>query len=170
MKNQNLLTKIFALIAMLSGAIWLGAYAVRMMVSYQLFDIDMNLMGFVNDNNLEGILIAISPAINTTFILYITFIIAFTLFLFTSVLKFKENGWLFIITIVVYVTLPFEVYLMITDVSIIKELNYSEVINSQYAVSLIRERFITLSSFPIIIFLSYCSIIYFLIFKPFKLD
>ena len=170
MKNQNLLTKIFALIAMLSGAIWLGAYAVRMMVSYQLFDIDMNLMGFVNDNNLEGILIAISPAINTTFILYITFIIAFTLFLFTSVLKFKENGWLFIITIIVYVTLPFEVYLMITDVSIIKELNYSEVINSQYAVSLIRERFITLSSFPIIIFLSYCSIIYFLIFKPFKLD
>src|SRR3972149_7728684 len=170
MKNQNLLTKIYALIAMLSGAIWLGAYAVRMMVSYQLFDIDMNLMGFVNDNNLEGILIAISPAINATFILYITFIIAFTLFLFTSVLKFKENGWLFIITIIVYVTLPFEVYLMITDVSIIKELNYSEVINSQYAVSLIRERFITLSSFPIIIFLSYCSIIYFLIFKPFKLD
>jgi hypothetical protein len=167
MKNQNLITKISAYIAMLVGSIWLGAYATRMMISYQLFDVDMNLMNYLNEQNLEGILITIIPAINTTFILYIVFIISFTVFLISSRFKLKNNGWLFIISVVIYLTLPFEAYLMTIDYKIFLALNCSDVINSEYVIELIRNRFTSLSSFPIIIFLSYCSLIYFLLFKPF---
>ena len=141
-----------------------------MIISYQLFDIDMKIASYINDNNLEGILKIISPSINTTFILFVIFILAFTIFLFTSDMKLKENGWMFIIAVIIYTTLPFEGYLMIIDFKIISALSLSDIINSDYVISLIRERFTSLGSFPIIILLSYCSLIYFLIFKPFTLQ
>ncbi len=167
MKEQNLLNKIFAFLAVLSGAIWLGSYAERMIISYQLFDIDMNIMPYVNQQNLSGILVTIIPAVYTTFILYIFFILVFTIFLFTSKISLRENGWLFIIAVIVYLTLPFEAYLLTIDYKIISAFSFSDVIDAEYIVSLIKDRFTTLSSFPIIIFLSYCSLIYFLLFKPF---
>ncbi len=167
MNGQNLLNKIFAFLAVLSGSIWLGAYAERMIISYQLFDIDMNMMPYLNQQNLSGILVTISPAVNTTFILYLFFIFAFTIFLFSSKISLRENGWLFIIAVIVYSTLPFEAYLLTIDYKIISALNFSDVIDAEFVISLIKDRFTTLSSFPIIIFLSYCSMIYFLYFKPF---
>ena len=167
MKNQKFIVKIWAFISLLSGTLWLGAYLVRMILSYQLFDIDMNLASYLNESDLKEILITIVPAINITFVLYIVFIISFSLFLIFSKIKLKENGWLFIIAMIVYLTLPFEAFLMIIDYKIILALNFSEVINSNYAISLIKERFIKLNGFPIIIFLSYCATIYFLLFKPF---
>ncbi len=170
MKNQSFLNKLFTFIAAISGCIWLGAYVTRMIISYQLFDIDMKIASYINHNNLESILKIISPSINTTFVLFITFIIAFTIFLFTSNIKLKENGWMFISVVIIYTTLPFEGYLMIIDFKIISAISLSDLINSDYAISLIRERFTSLGSFPIIILLSYCSLIYFLIFKPFTLQ
>ncbi|GMR25032.1 MAG: hypothetical protein BMS9Abin39_0307 [Ignavibacteria bacterium] len=170
MKNQNFLNKLFTLIAAISGSIWLGAYATRMIISYQLFDIDMKIASYINGNNLESILKIISPSINTTFVLFLTFIIAFTIYLFTSNIKLKENGWMFITAVIIYTTLPFEGYLMIIDFKIISALSFSDIVNSDYVISLIRERFTSLGSFPIIILLSYCSLIYFLISKPFTLQ
>ncbi len=170
MKNQSFLNKLFTFITVISGCIWLGAYVTRMIISYQLFGVDMKIASYINDNNLEGILKIISPSINTTFILFVIFILAFTVFLFTSDMKLKENGWMFITAVIIYTTLPFEGYLMIIDFKIISALSLSDIINSDYVISLIRERFTSLGSFPIIILLSYCSLIYFLIFKPFTLQ
>ena len=167
MKKLNILNKIFAFLAVLSGSVWLGSYAERMIISYQLFDFDMNIMPYVNQQNLSGILVTITPGIYTTFILYIFFIFAFTIFLFSSKINLRENGWLFIIAVIVYLTLPFEAYLLTIDYKIISAFSFSDVIDAEYIVSLIKDRFTTLSSFPIIIFLSYCSLIYFLLFKPF---
>jgi len=76
---------------------------------------------------------------------------------------------MFITAVIIYTTLPFEGYLMIIDFKIISALSLSDIINSDYVISLIRERFTSLGSFPIIILLSYCSLIYFLISKPFTL-
>ncbi len=82
----------------------------------------------------------------------------------------KENGWMFITVVIIYTTLPFEGYLMIIDFKIISVLSFSDIVNSDYVISLIRERFAALGSFPIIILLSYCPLIYFLISKPFTLQ
>ena len=169
MKNQKFIVRLMTFISMLSGSLWLGAYAIRMIVCYQLFDINMNLMSFTNGQNLEGILITIMPVINSTFVLYIIFILSFSMFLLLSNIKLRENGWLFIIVVIIYFTLPFEAYLMINDYKLIMTLNFSEMIDTNFAITLIRDRFLKLSSFPIIIFLSYCSICYFLIIKPFTL-
>ena len=69
MKENSLFNKIIGFIVLLSGSIWLGSYAVRMIISYQLFDIDLNIMPFVNEQNLSGILVTINPAVITTFVL-----------------------------------------------------------------------------------------------------
>jgi hypothetical protein len=167
MNEQNLINKIFAFLAILFGAIWLGSYADRMIISYQLFDTNMNIMPYVNEQNLSGILVTITPVVYLTFILYIFFILAFTIFLFSSKISLRENGWLFIIAVIIYLTLPFEVYLLTIDYKTISALYSSDVIDAKYVISLLKDRFTTLSSFPIIIFLSYCSLIYFLFFKPF---
>lgn len=166
MKNQKFISKLATSLAFTSGSIWLGAYIVRMFISYRLFDIDMSLISNLNAQNLEGFLFAITPAVNSTFITYIIFIISFTLFLLTSKISLKENGWLFIITLIVYITLPFEVYLMTIDYKMVMQLNFNSVIDSNYIIGLIKERFENLSSLPVIIILSYCSIYFFLIFKP----
>ena len=167
MKSQKFIVKISAFLSLLSGTLWLGSYMVRMVLSYQLYDIDMNLASYLNESNIKEILITIIPAINITFVLYIVFIISFSLFLIFSNMKLREKGWLFIIAMIIYLTLPFEAYLMIIDYKVIMALNFSEVTNNNYAISLIKERFIKLNGFPIIIFLSYCTTIYFLLFKPF---
>jgi hypothetical protein len=168
MKKQNFLNNIFAFLAVLSGSIWLGSYITRMLISYQLFDIDMNIMPYINQQNLKGILVTLNPAVITTFIVYIIFIFSFTIFLFSSKIKLRENGWLFIIALIVYLTLPFETYLITIDYKIISALNFIDVIDTEYVISLIKDRFISLGSFPFIISLSYCSLIYFLLFKPFN--
>jgi hypothetical protein len=167
MKEQSLLNKIFGFLTVLSGSIWLGAYAERMIIIYQLFDIDMNVMTYVNQQNLSGILATITPAVYITFILYIFFIFAFTIFLLSSKIGLKENGWLFIIAVIIYLTLPFEAYLLTIDYKIISAMNFGDVIDAEYVISLFKDRFKNLGSFPIMIFLSYCSLIYFLYFKPF---
>jgi len=170
MNKRKIINNIFGYLSVLSGAIWLGAYITRMMISYQLFDVDMNLMPFVTDKNLAGIITTISPAINITFVVYILFIVSFTFFLFTTKLKLKSNGWLFIISVIVYFTLPFELYLMTIDYKIIISIFYSGHIDFRHVLNLIRERFISLSSFPVIITLCYFAIIYFLLFKPFRIQ
>ena len=166
MKNKKLSVDLTAFLALLSGSIWLGVYILRMFISYVLFDVDMNLVINPDMQNINGYLLAFTPAVNTTFIVYAIFITTFTLFVITSKISLKENGWLFIITLIVYITLPYEVYLMTIDYKIILQLDFAAAVDSNYIISLIRDRFENLSSFPVIIILSYCSAYFFLIFKP----
>ena len=166
MKNKKLTANLAASLALLSGSVWFGVYLLRMFICYRIFDVDMNFIGNLNTQNLSGFLFALTPVINTTFVTYIIFIVIFSIFLFTSKISLKKNGWLFIITLIVYITLPFEAYLMTIDYKMILELNYSIHVNVDYVTGLIKDRFENLSSFPIIIIFSYCAAYFFLIFKP----
>ena len=166
MNKQTKINKIFEYVSVLTGAVWLGAYVTRMAVSYQLFDIKMNLKPYVNSQNLNGILTTIAPAINITFIVYLLFIFSFTIYLATSKLNLKLNGWLFVIAIIVYVTLPFEIYLMTFDYRIIQSVYFSGSLNDNQLLNLIKNRFTELNGFPIIIILSYFVNVFFLLFKP----
>jgi hypothetical protein len=95
-------------------------------------------------------------------------IISFTIFLLTSDFKLKENGWLFIIAAIIYITLPFEAILLINDYKLVV-LFLNEQFGSEKVIELITDRQYRLNSFPIILILSYLSIPYLLIFKPFTL-
>jgi hypothetical protein len=170
MKNTNILSKIFLYLCALSGLLWIGGYFARLILTYKLFeDTDFILKSFLNNQNLPGILIMLNSGIILTFVLYIVFIISFIVFLLTAHLSFKENGWLFIITILVLITAPFEIYLMTIDHKII-DLILSGLFSVNDILALIIKRFKIFGSFPIIELLCYFAIIYLFIFQPLKMS
>ncbi len=153
-------------IALLSGVLWLGAYLSRLLLTYQLFEPkDYILKAFVTPENLGGIITTLGAAVSTTMILYIIFIVSFIAFLVSSRISLKKNGWLFIIVLIVFVLLPFEVYLMTIDYSIIDKIYYSA-FDPQTVLNLFVKRLKVLSSFSLVEILSYFAAVYFVLFQP----
>lgn len=169
MKKNNKLSLVFGYIALASGSIWFGAYIARLLTTYQMFEeTEFALKNYITDTNLSAIFQTTFPLVNLTFYSYIVMIISFTLFLILSRLKLKENGWLLIVSLIIYLTLPLESLLLITDYKLIV-LFLNEQFGSEQILQLIIERMSKFSSFPIILILSYFTIPYFLVFKPFML-
>jgi hypothetical protein len=169
MKNKKLSNSL-AFVSIVLGALWLGAYVTRLILTYNLFEEgEFKLKNFINSTNLGGIFLAFEPLYYITFITFVLFIICFTLFLISSSLRFKENGWLFIISIIIYFTLPFEVILMTIDYKIISSY-FAGNFNSELTLTLSIERLQLLGGFSVILILCYLSIPYFIIFRPFSVN
>ncbi len=167
--EKKKISDLFSYIALASGSLWFGAYISRLMTTFQLFEAtDLSLKSYVTNSNLPAIVQTTYPLVNLTFIAYLLFIISFTLFLFLTKIKFKENGWLLVISLIIYLTLPFEIVLLLLDYKLIV-LFLSEQFTSNLVLELTIERITLLGSFPIIMMLSYFLIPYFLVFKPFTL-
>lgn len=170
MKKISKISGLFLSISSLACILWMGSYLVRMFLTYQFFDETLtSYKTYVNDQNIKGILITLNPSIVSTFILYIIFLLFFILFLLTARLNLKQNGWLFIITILIIITLPFEIYLMTIDFKIFMQVN-SGVFNGSDITALIIKRFKILGSFPLIELLCYFAIVILAIFKPMTRD
>jgi len=105
--------------------------------------------------------------VNLTLFSYVTLIVSFTIFIISTDLKLKENGWLFIISMIIYLTLPLETVLLSIDYKLFI-IFVNEQFSSNEILKLIIERITILSSFPVILILSYLTIPYFLIVKPFS--
>lgn len=170
MKSLSKLSKIFLFIAVLGAVTWVGSAFTRQLVTYQLFEgLELNFKSYVSEQNLSAIYETILPAITITFISYCVFIISFALFLLFSRIKLKQFGWLFIITVIVFLLMPFEVYLMTIDYKMIFLLNSGN-FNSSTITDLILARFRIFGSFTIIEVLCYLSFIYFILFRPLQVD
>ena len=166
MNTLNKTSKIFAFLAVITCSLWIGAYLSRLFLSYQLFEAqDLSLKSYITSANLTGILTTMLPPITTTFVLYICFIISFALFIIVSHIQLRNNGWLFIIAVIILITLPFEIYLMTIDYSIILQLNHG-IYNTSDIVDLFVKRIKVLGSFPLIEIFCYLSFYYFLLFRP----
>ena len=166
MQNLNRISKIFLCFAILFGTIWIGSYISRLVISYQLFEgPELQLLSFINKENLNVILFLIRSIIVLTVITYFAFIINYTIFILTSRIKLKYFGWLFIVTILIYITFPFELYLILNDINFI-QLTGAINFNNDIVFELFIERFSLLGSFPIIELFCYFAIIFLLIFKP----
>jgi hypothetical protein len=169
MKKNNIVSSVFGYLALTSGSIWFGSYIARFIATYQMFEpTELILKEYITNSNLPAIIQTTFPLVELTFFSYIMFIICFTSFLITVKIKLKENGWLFIISMIIYITFPFKAMLMIIDYKLIM-IFFSELFASEQIPELIIERLTLLSSFPIIMILSYLTIPYFIIFKPFTL-
>ncbi len=168
LNELNLFSKIILYICLLSGIVWLGSNVTRLTLTYQLFvGNNFALKSYLNNQNLPGIFITLNAAAILTTIVYAIFIFSFLLFLISSRLNLKENGWLLIVTIIIAVTFPFELYLILNDYRIFVliqsgSLNINEILNFTI------KRFKILGSFPIIEILCYFSIIYLILFKPLR--
>lgn len=166
MKNLNKTSKILAFLSLLTCSLWVGAYLSRLFLSYQLFVAeDLTLKPYITSANISGILTTLLPSVTSTFVLYISFIIFFGAFIAVSNVKLRNNGWLFIISVIILITLPFEIYLMTIDYSIISQLNQSTYDPSEI-INLFVRRIKVLGSFPLIEIFCYLSFYYFILFRP----
>jgi hypothetical protein len=138
----------------------------RLFITYRLFeDTDFILKPYYNTTNLSEVMLTLLPAFTSTLILYSIFFISFVLFIAATKPNLKQNGWLFIITLLVLVTFPFEAYLMNIDYKIVALINYDS-FNPNDVVELIKYRFKIFSSFPVIEIFCYFAVIFLIIFKP----
>lgn len=166
MKKYNLITKIFLYISFIFAVIWTGSYLLRMFLFYQIFtERNFELKEYAKGIDLLPVFQTLLPAISTTFISYIVFLLFFILFFIFSRIKLRENGWFFIITMIIIITAPFEIYLMTLDAHMISGLFYKSM-NSGEILNLVIKRFKVLSSFPIIEILSYLAVFYLAVFQP----
>ena len=169
MEKNNKLSSVFGYFAMASGSLWFGAYLSRLLTTFQMFEaLDLSLKKYITTENLPSIIKTTYPLVNLTFFSYLLFIVSFTLFLFSTKLKFKKDGWLLVISLIVYLTLPFEAVLLSIDYKLII-LFFSNQFASDIILEMIVKRITLLGSFPIIMIMGYISIPYFLVFKPFTL-
>ena len=166
MKNISISSKIFAVLALISAAIWVGSYLSRLFLVYQLFEgPDLILRSHINNENINGILFSIYPSFVLHFAAFIIMFITTVLFYLTSKINLRFNGWLFIILIAIIITTPFEIYLMLIDYQVIMML-YSNSFDSNTVINLLRDRIKDLSSYSIVAILTYLSFYYFIVFQP----
>lgn len=166
MENQKIISKIFLYLAVLAGIIWLGSYIERLILSYQLFDgVEFTLRAYLNNQNLPAVFTMLDASTILTTIVYTLFIVFFSLFLVTSKISLKQNGWLFIISLIIFLTLPFEAYLIRIDYKCIMMINSGHS-DPMTILNLYIMRFKILSSFPIIEILSYFAVLYLVLYRP----
>lgn len=166
MKNNNLISKTFLFLSLLFGSLWFGSYLTRILITYQLFlPTDFIFKPYVNPANLSGIITTMNPAVFTTIFSYIGFLISLIVFLLVAKPYLKKNGWLFLSILIVFITAPFEIYLLTIDFKIVMEVN-SGVFQNDRIIGFIVERFKVLGSFPAVHFFSYIAAVFFIAFKP----
>ncbi len=161
--------KLILFITLLSGILWFGSYTARLFLTFQLFQ-PKNLLfkPYINGDNLTGIYTTFNPIITFTFICYLVFLITFTLFLIISKVSLKKEGWLFIILLIIYITAPFEIYLMTLDWKTIMIL-ISGNFKADEITQLFVKRLSILSSFSLIEIFTYVGIIFLAVFKPLRI-
>jgi hypothetical protein len=166
MKKYNTLTKIVLYLSFISGVIWTGSYLVRMFLFYQFFTVrNFELKEYLNGVDLGPVFYTLLPSVSTTFFSYILFLISFIIFFILAKIKLRENGWFFIITIIILITAPFEIYLMTIDADILKGIYYNTFSSSEI-LNFVIKRFKVLSSFPVIELLGFFTIFYLILFQP----
>lgn len=166
MNKLNKISKLFLFLFAVSAAIWIGSYITRLSLFYQIFNAnEFTLKENITEQNLYEIFKVLSPAVSVNVIFFTFMTLSFIIFLTKSKLNLKQNGWLFISTVLIFITAPFEIYLMSIDVNILMQVMRDNFIPNQI-LDLVVKRFTRLSSFPIVEFLSYFAVIYLFIFQP----
>lgn len=166
MNKLSKISKIFLFLSASSCTIWMGSYITRLSLFYQIFKAnEFTLKEHFTEQNLYEIFKVLSPAVSVNVIFFTIMILSFIIFLTTSKLNLKQNGWLFISTVLIIITAPFEIYLMSIDMHILTQVVKDNFISNQI-LELVIKRFTILSSFPIVEILSYFAVIYLFIFQP----
>lgn len=168
MENLTKTSKLILYLTSLFFVLWLGGYVARHLAIYQFFEPEnLELRTNFNNLSLQSHLYLILPLIVFNILTYIFFLIFFIIFLSISKINLKFEGWLLIITLIIIITAPFEIFLLIKDYEISKSIYYN-LQDSMTIINMIRERITILSSFSLIEIFSYCGVLFLVIFKPLR--
>ena len=170
MSNLNKIAKLFLFISVVLFTVWFGGNLTRSFAFFQLIDPETQSIkqNFLKLSS-ESIFAVYKVTAALIDIIFILFIVSYLVFIINSRIKLKEEGWLFITTIIIVVTAPFEIYLISFDYKFIINHIYS-LLSSEAGFILIKNRLLSLGSFPLIEILSYFAIIFLWIYKPFSMS
>lgn len=167
MANKNTIEKIITFLMFMFFSIWFGSYIVRNLLIFQFFEPkNVSLRNELKNFDLSPVYYVIYPVIVTNLVSFLSFFIIFLIFIIITKIKLKENGWLLIIALLIFITAPFEFYLLLKDYQIIMLVVHNFVNNSSQVLYLIKERMTLLNSFSLIEIFAYIFIIGLIIFKP----
>jgi hypothetical protein len=167
MANKNTIEKIITFLMFMFFSIWLGSYIVRNLLIFQFFEPEnLSLRNELKNFDLSPVYYVIYPAIVTNLVSFLSFFIIFLIFIIITKIKLKENGWLLIIAFLIFITAPFEIYLLFKDYKIIVLIMDNFVNNSSQVLYLMKERMTLLNSFSLIEIFAYIFVIALTIFKP----
>ena len=169
MEKSSKLSRILIYISVLSFIVWFGSYLTRLMVSYQFYDSQTNLiikeLGSINPGTF---ITFFTPIVVLNLIFYILFLLSFFTYLFISKISLKKEGWLFITVIIVVSTMLPELYLLRYDFLFLKG-SIGESLDFSTLYGIIVKRSEILGSFPIIELFLYMPVVYLILFKPLRL-
>ena len=169
MENITKISRFFLFGAFLFFIFWLGGYMARHLFLFQMFEPeDLSLTTFYATQNIIPVFYSFSSLISFNAISFLAFFIFFSLFLLTSKVNLKREGWLLIITLIVYLTAPMEIFLITFDLKLLQKILSSTFTHSEI-LTLVKQRITMLGSFPLAEIFAYIFIIFLMLFRPFRM-
>lgn len=165
MENLSKISKFFLFLFVLSFIIWSGSYIAKYLMIYQFFEPEMTIKPEYQNVDFAPIFLTFSPIFTINIFSYPFYIVFLILFVISSKLSIKKEGWLFIILIFSVLTAPFEFITLYKDYVILNLINAGKF---EGMINIIKEKVIEQSSFPVVQFLFICAIVFLMILKPLR--
>lgn len=167
--KSEIIDKLLQSIILISGSVWLGSQITKILTIYYFFQSDefgrISLKNEILSETVNLIAYQLVPLFSVSLISYtifIIFIIAYSIYIRKNI---KKMGWLFISLAIIFLCLPFEIYLSLIDFKLF-ELLFYRIGDSFSILSLFEKRIQSLSSFPIISIILHFITATLVIFKP----
>jgi len=156
-----------ALMLLIFGAIfWLGAINIRALIGNELLNYDQfNFRTSIPPEREYTLFQLISNSSIVIISSYFVVVVSAIWFLKTTNLKFKENGWLIMSSILFFLFVPVEVYTYYLDIKF-AVLFHSNPPNHDELLRIFGNRLGALSGIPVIALFCYYTIIGLAIFRP----
>jgi hypothetical protein len=168
MEIKKTSTKIYLFILIVGVLFWLGGSIYRAIVAYTLFEpFSLVVKSEITYDILRQTLKLIGNINVYLLISYPIVLIFFGLFVKSSKANLRNEGWLFMIMMILILFMPIEIYLSYLDI------NYTFLVlfgnfDTNIALSFLIQRIAALGGLPVIGFLCYFTSIWFAIFQPLK--
>lgn len=168
MRLNKLSTKIYFFILILSAIFWLGGSIYRAIIAYTLFEpFSLVVKSEITYDILRQTLKLIGNINVYLLISYPIVIMSFVFFIKSSDVNLKNEGWLFMITMILILFFPIEIYLSYLDIQYTYLVLFSN-FDTNIALSLLIQRIAALGGLPAIGTLCYFTSIWLSIFQPLR--
>lgn len=169
MKKLSKISKLLLFLSVFSGILWFGNYISHYALTYKMFEPGtLDYKTTFSNEQFKMIVEMINTTTGFKLVLYPIFILTALGFVITSKIDLKANVWLLIALLLVFLTMPFEVYLLTIDLRYVFDVYYNSY-DLNNVLNLIKERLLTFNTFPFIQFICYAFAVGMLVFQPFKM-
>ncbi len=166
--SQSKSNKIALTLLMIAAILWLGGINIRALIGNELLNYDQfDFRTSIPPDRENTLFQMISNSSIVVVSSYLVVLICAVWFIATTKIKLKENGWLLMSAILLFLFVPAEIYAGYLDIKFVL-LFYSNPPNHDGLLKIFGERLGALSGIPVIALFCYYSIIPIAVFKPLR--